>query len=61
MKQDKVPKQKMVVLNESNMKGAKIDMLTSILEKLSKQQRQSNPFNPEHIRVEDTFEKIKKR
>ena len=44
MKDEDEQRHKTVLFNESNVKGAKIDKLTSMLGKLSTQNRQSKPF-----------------
>ena len=46
MKEKNEIRHNMVVFNECNVIGAKIDKLTSMLGKLSTQNRQSKPFNP---------------
>ena len=46
MKEENEQRHKAVEFNKSNIIGAKIDKLTSIIGKLTTQKRQSNPFKP---------------
>ena len=46
MRKENEQRHRMVVFNENNAIGAKIDKLSSMLGKLSTHNRQSKPFKP---------------
>ena len=56
MKEEKDQRQKMVVFDECNVKGAQIDRLTSMVGRMSTQQGTQNHYNLEYTRIEDGFQ-----